>query len=129
MSAAGRSRVISGDLVGRDFARVRLSATGTRARPLRVLLVTAFACAFAIAALRIDILRVRYALGEAVSEEKALVLELRSRSAELESLRDPSRLAELAREQGFRRPDRLLVVAPQAADSPAQPVTAERRRR
>lgn len=114
MSAAGRSRGIAGDLVGRDFARVRLSAHGPRMRPLRWLIVSAFACAFAIAALRIDILRVRYALGEAVSVEKALVLELREGSAALETLRDPTRLAALARERGFRRPDRILEIEPGA---------------
>lgn len=108
MSASSRRTATHGDLVGRDFARVRLPASGLRTRPLRWLLVTGFACAFAIAALRIDILRVRYALGEAVTEEKALVQELRRQAVELEALRDPSRLAELAHERGFRRPERII---------------------
>lgn len=108
MSASTRRPARPGDLVGRDFARVRLPSSGLRARPLGWLLFGAFVCAFAIAVLRIDILRVRYALGEAVSEEKALVQALRRQSAELETLRDPARLAELAHARGFRRPDRIL---------------------
>jgi hypothetical protein len=108
MSASTRRPASAGDLVGRDFARVRLTAAGMRTRPLGWLLVTGFLCAFAIVVLRIDILRVRYALGQAVSEEKALVQELRRESATLETLRDPARLAELARDRGFRRPDLIL---------------------
>ncbi len=108
MSASTRRPASPGDLVGRDFARVRLTASGIRARPLGWILFTAFLCAFAIAVLRIDILRVRYALGQAVIEEKTLVQELRRESATLETLRDPARLAELAHERGFRRPDQIL---------------------
>lgn len=110
---SARRTAAHGDLVGRDFARVRLPAS-RRARPLGWLLAAAFACALAIAALRIDILRVRYALGEAVSEEKTLVQALRRESAELEALRDPARLAELARERGFARPDRVLELGDEA---------------
>jgi hypothetical protein len=116
MSASTRRPARTGDLVGRDFARVRLPASGLRARPLALLLTTGFVCAFAIAVLRIDILRVRYALGEAVSEEKALVQELRRQSAQLETLRDPARLAEFAHDRGFRRPDRIIELHDDARD-------------
>jgi len=116
MSASTRRAASPGDLVGRDFARVRLPAA-RRVRPLGWLLVTAFACAFAIAALRIDILRVRYALGEAIGEEKALQQQLRRQAAELEALRDPSRLAQLARDRGFRRPDRIVDLSAAAPGS------------
>jgi len=108
MSATSRSASRATDLVGRDFARVSLPGSGLRSRPLGWMLLAAFLCAFAIAVLRIDILRVRYALGEAVTQEKMRDQELRRESAALESLRDPSRLAELARKRGFRRPDRIL---------------------
>jgi hypothetical protein len=69
---------------------------------------TAFACALALAALRIDILRVRYALGEAIRQEKALVQQQRQQTAALEALRHPSRLVEVARQRGFATPERVI---------------------
>jgi CO/xanthine dehydrogenase Mo-binding subunit len=107
MSATTR-RAAPGDLVGRDFARVRIATGRIRARPLWWLFVASFACALALAALRIDIRRVRYALGEAIREEKALVQQQRQQTAALETLRDPTRLVELARKRGFARPERVI---------------------
>ncbi len=107
MNAATR-RATSGDLVGRDFARVRISAGRMRARPLGWLLAASFACALAVAALRIDILRVRYALGAAIRDEKALVQQQRQQTAALETLRDPARLVLLAREREFAPPERVI---------------------
>jgi AraC-like DNA-binding protein len=111
-------RAHPGDLVGRDFARVHQASRPSRARALGWLLITGFACALAIAALRIDILRLRYALGEAVSREKQLVQEQRQNTAQLETLRDPSRLAELAHELGFSRPDRVVRLDSSSAEAP-----------
>jgi hypothetical protein len=106
MSATVR-RPTPGDLVGRDFARVR--ASGRLSAPRIAWLVgVAFACALALAALRIDILRVRYALGEAIREEKALVQQQRQQTAELEGLRNPSRLVEVAQRLGFAPPERVI---------------------
>ena len=106
MSAAIR-RANSRDLVGRDFAREpapgRLSA-----RRIVLLVGIAFACALALAALRIDILRVRYALGEAIREEKALVQQQRQQIAVLEGLRNPSRLVEVAQRIGFAPPEHVI---------------------
>lgn len=122
MSATTR-RASPGDLVGRDFARVRISAGRMRTRPLGWLLVTGFVCALALAALRIDILRVRYALGEAIREEKALVQQQRQQTAALETLRDPARLVLLARQRGFAPPERVIELRSerQAARSEAKP--------
>lgn len=106
------------DLVGRDFARVRHGSRPSRASALGWLLITGFACALAIAALRIDILRLRYALGEAVSEEKRLVQTQRQNTAELETLRDPARLAELAGDLGFSRPERVIDLDSGSAETP-----------
>ncbi|HKA14263.1 MAG TPA: hypothetical protein VKH41_04535 [Myxococcota bacterium] len=106
MSATTR-RATPGDLVGRDFARVR--ATGRLStRRIASLVGVAFACALALAALRIDILRVRYALGEAIREEKALVQQQRQQTAALEGLRHPSRLVEFAQRSGFAPPERVI---------------------
>ena len=106
MSATLR-RPTAGDLVGRDFARVR---AGGRLSTRRIvwLVGVAFACALGLAALRIDILRVRYALGEAIREEKALVQQQRQQIAVLEGLRNPSRLVEVAQRLGFAPPERVI---------------------
>jgi hypothetical protein len=114
-SAAGAPRR---DLVGRDLARVRLS--GPRApRPLAALLIGALVAGMGLAALRIDILRLRYALADAVDTEKRLLEEARVWTARKESLRDPSRLAELAAERGFARPRNVIDLRPlRVASSP-----------
>lgn len=110
-----RGRGIEGRLVGRDFARSRPLGSTLRAGALGWLVVVACVCALGLAALRIDILRMRYALGDAVQEERSLALERGRRTAQVESLRDPTRLAELARQRGFGRPERVLELRPQLA--------------
>jgi hypothetical protein len=105
MSASVRT---PGDLVGRDFARVRASSGRLSTRRIAALVAVAFACALGLAALRIDILRVRYALGAALREEKALVQAQRQHTAELEALRHPSRLVEVAGKLGFAPPQRVI---------------------
>jgi hypothetical protein len=120
MSATTR-RAAAADLVGRDFARVRVAGGRRRARPIGWMIAAGFGCALALAALRIDILRVRYALGEAIREEKALVQEQRHLTVEIESLRHPSRLAEVARERGFAQPERVIDLRSGAARGEAEP--------
>jgi hypothetical protein len=116
MSATLR-RGTGGDLVGRDFARVRAPGR-LSARRIAWLVGIAFACALALAALRIDILRVRYALGEAIREEKALVQQQRQQIAVLEGLRNPARLVEVAQRLGFAPPERVIDLRkPQASRS------------
>jgi hypothetical protein len=106
------------DLVGRDLARVRIA--GSRApRPLAALLIGALVAGMGLAALRIDILRLRYALARAVETEKTLLEDQRVWTARKESLRDPSRLAALARERGFERPRNVIDLRPlRLASSP-----------
>ncbi len=123
MSATIR-RPTPGDLVGRDFARVRTSGR-LSARRIAWLVGIGFACALALAALRIDILRVRYALGEAIREEKALVQQQRQQIAVLEGLRNPSRLVEVAQRLGFAPPERVIDLrkssrSPQGREAAAQ---------
>ena len=112
--SAGIRQPTAGDLVGRDFARVRASTARLSTRRIAWLVAIAFACALALAALRIDILRVRYALGEAIREEKALVQQQRQQTAALETLRHPSRLVELAEKRGFAPPRRVIDLRRQA---------------
>jgi hypothetical protein len=67
-----------------------------------------------VAALRVDLIRVRYGLADAVREEKDLLEERRQALARMRSLRDPSRLARLAAGRGLARPERIV-------DLPAEP--------
>ena len=101
-------RALPRNLVGHDFARVRPTLPRPRAGLLGWLLVATITCALALAALRIDILRLRYALGESIETEQTLAQQQRQHQVLLETLRDPSRLAEFARERGFERPTRVL---------------------
>jgi hypothetical protein len=123
MSATTRA---PGDLVGRDFARVRAPGR-LSARRVVWLVAIVFASALGLAALRIDILRVRYALGEAIREEKALVQRQRQQTAALEELRNPSRLVEVAHRLGFAPPERVIDLRGQASRSPqGREATAQR---
>ena len=81
---------------------------GLRAGVLLPVLVTALVVSLGIAALRIDLLRVRYALAAATLEEQRLLDESRSLTAEMRKLRDPYHLALQARDLGFVRPSRLI---------------------
>jgi hypothetical protein len=110
-----------GDLVGRDMhARPRAPGRSFRVSP--ALLVVLLGAALAVAALRVDLIRVRYGLADAVSREKALLEERREAQARLGSLRDPARLANLADEYGLARPERIieLPLLPAVAAAPAE---------
>lgn len=104
-----------GSWVGRDLARLRRTRTPLPARVVGGLVLTGLLCALGLAALRIDILRARYALAEAIREEKALQEDQRRWTAAVETLRDPARLAELARQRGFERPERVVELREPAA--------------
>ena len=101
----------SPDLIGRDLsrlgaprpARVRLSGG-----PVAAALVGLLLAGLALAALRIDILRLRYAMADAVATETRLLEERRVETARAATLSDPARLAELAEERGFARPQRVI---------------------
>lgn len=99
---------------GRGLARLS-SASRRRFRLLPIFLVGALAAGLGLASLRIDILRLRYALAALVRVEKTLLEEQRELQAHVRALRDPSRLAALARERGFSRPDRVIELSPMDA--------------
>jgi hypothetical protein len=95
------------DLVGRDFARPRARrplVSGALPAALAGLLVAALA----LAALRVDLIRVRYGLGEAMREEKELLEQGSTLRARVGALRDPTRLARVAPRYGLARPARVL---------------------
>jgi hypothetical protein len=103
------SRVGSADLVGVDFARVRVAARRRRTW-LPAALVGALLAALGLAQLRLQILRMRYALGEATLEVEALREERSRWTARLETLRGPERLGKLARERGLAPALRVIEV-------------------
>ena len=107
----GRRRRSRGILAGRDLARVRI-APRSRRRLLALLLTGALLAGFSLAALRIDILRLRYALADALAQQQVALEEHRGATARLEALRDPARLASLADERGFSRPRRVIELGP-----------------
>jgi len=97
------------DRVGRALPRGTHVGRSTRRR-LTLLLAAALLGALGVAALRVDLIRVRYGLAEAVREEKALLGDRREAVTRVRALRDPTRLGPLASERGFVRPSRIVAL-------------------
>ncbi len=91
---------------------VDLSGEGRprRARALVPLLILTLITALGIAALRIDLIRTRYALAAATERETTLIEEQRALIAHNRQLRDPVTLAVEARRRGFRPAARIFSV-------------------
>lgn len=104
-------------LIGRDLAE---RAPRISARRLLPVLVASLVVALGLAALRLEVLRLRYALGDAALAEQRLVEEERDLIAQHRRLRDPVRLAREAQALGFVRPETLIVLP----EPPAPPATA-----
>ena len=123
----------TGSWVGIDFSGPR---PARRTRGMIPLLLIASVVALGVAALRIDLIRVRYAMAEVTEAEDRLREEQRQLIARKRQLRDPVALAELARARGFRAPlvsvslpdparTRPLVSSPApATDAGPAPVSA-----
>jgi len=99
------------ELIGRDIAGTPLRSR-PRSRLFPVALVGALIAALCLAALRVDLIRQRYDLAEAMKTEKQLLERKRLLTAQSRRLRDPARLSRLAAERGFVRPDRLIDIEP-----------------
>ena len=110
MSRAREATRGNAQLIGRDLARMRVLVPRRRRFAPLALLGTMLA-ALGLAALRIDLIRVRYGLAEAVREEKGLLEEHRAVRARLGTLRDPTRLARLAAELQLARPERVVELS------------------
>jgi hypothetical protein len=104
----------SADKVGRDYAHLR-SRDRKASPPWLVITVGAVVAALMIASLRVSILRLRYQLSAAVSEETKLLERQRAVTVTLRELRDPARLHHLAAERGFSRPERVIQLSVPAA--------------
>jgi hypothetical protein len=103
LQARGSSQV----LVGRDFSREAEPAR-SRVALWAALVGGALIAALLTTSLRVDILRLRYALGEAVKEEATLLERSRVLTVARRELRDPHHLRRLAEQRGFVRPGRVI---------------------
>jgi len=119
--AGARRRATPRQWVGRDLARAPRLAVRARRRHTAALLLGALAAALSLAALRVDNLRLRYALADALAREKALLETRRVATAQIERLRDPARLAQLARARGLARPTRVVELSPTPAHARSRP--------
>lgn len=108
-------------IVGRDLARRHRVLEPARRRFVPVVLALGVVAGLGVAALRIDLIRVRYGLADALAEEKALLEERRAALALLRERRDPAQLARLARERGFVRPARIVDLSRAPRDSGQRP--------
>lgn len=99
------SRIQRQGLVGCDLSRFS-AAPRRRIRP--GLIAGLLLAALLLTALRVRIIHLGYALGEAIERENALQEEHRVLAAELEALRSPERLSDLAVRHGFTRPEHVI---------------------
>jgi len=107
--------------IGVDLARFQ---GAPRSRTLVPLIALALVVALGVAALRIDLIRTRYAVAASLDQEQTLIEEQRALIVRLRALRDPSVLAALARKRGYRPAERVIVLAdpmpgPRATTDPA----------
>ncbi len=104
------------NLIGRDLA---IDAPRSR---LPIWLIPGIAvggvfAALAIAYVRVELIGQGYKRYSAVERLQSLEEEQRSLTARVRELRDPARLAALAREMGLSRPDHVITLAP-SGDEP-----------
>jgi hypothetical protein len=116
------------DLVGRDLAEAPRRAR-SRARLRLPIAVGAVIAALLLVTLRVEILRLRYALAEVASQEEELLARSRQVTVRVRELRDPARLRTLAAERGFGRPERVLSLELSAGSPPAVSAPAPEARR
>jgi len=107
--------------IGVDLSNDR-ARRGSRA--LLPLLVLALVAGLGVAALRIDLIRTRYALATAMAEEQRLLEEQRVLIVRKRQLRDPVALAVQARERGFKPPTTVFFL-PDPAPPSGSPAIAE----
>ena len=99
-------------MIGLDVAE--RASTASRAGWGLLLVGVVMLVALCLAALRVEILRARYELGELARAESTLLAERDALRVEVRALRHPDRLARLARELGFAPPERVIDLRPGA---------------
>lgn len=103
-------------LVGRDFAPVP-TRVRRPLRPVVPLVIGTVIAALLLVTLRVEILRLRYAVAEAAREEERLLERERHMTVRVQELRDPARLRSLAQARGFTRPRSVLTLRLPAEDA------------
>ncbi len=102
-------------LVGRDLA----NDAPRRRIPIWLIpgiVVGGVFAALAIAHVRVELIGQGYKRYDAVGRLQTLEEEKRILTARVRELRDPARLARLAREMGLSRPDRVIALAPPGSE-------------
>ncbi|MCH8130925.1 MAG: hypothetical protein IIA30_00090 [Myxococcales bacterium] len=92
--------------VGRDMTADSRSRRSRQLLP--ALVIGCLIAGLGIAWLRVDLIRVRYGLADALHQEKVLLEQQRRDRARLRALRDPTRLARLVERYGLARPKKII---------------------
>jgi predicted nucleic acid-binding protein len=79
-----------------------------RRQELAALLAGVLLAGLALSALRVHVTELRYRRAEALQEEQRLLDQQRQLTVDVQGRRDPMRLQELARAQGFVSPERVI---------------------
>ena len=98
-----------------DWLRKDLAKPRTRTRsalPLLPIALGVFTAYVGLVALRGEIQRLSYEVGAAVQTETQALERECAAAVAVRELRDPRRLRELAAEQGFVVPERVIALAP-----------------
>jgi hypothetical protein len=107
----GRGALVAGRDVTHEPAGARRRLP---ARQIAVVLSGAVCAALLLVVLRIDSIRLRYRLADALRAEQQLQEQERHLTVDVRRLRHPLRLAELGRGLGLGRPERVIELV--AAD-------------
>jgi hypothetical protein len=96
---------------GRDLSQPpERSQRVPRVRQVAVVVAGAVCAALLLVVLRVDSIRQRYRLADAVRTEHTLLEQQRRLSVDVRRLRHPLRLAELGRELGLGRAERVIAL-------------------
>ncbi len=93
---------------GRPATARRRPTTAAQTRWIAACIAAGVVAALGVVAMRNDLLRVQYGLARALEETRSLERERNAALARVREQRDPARLAQLARERGFVRPERIV---------------------
>lgn len=96
--------------IGIDVSSDRVPRTPRGVYPLFAAAAVVVLAALAVAAVRIDLIRTRYAVSAAMERENELIEEQRQLIVRRRQLRDPVELAVQARERGFRPPTHVVAL-------------------
>lgn len=113
----GASRL---DLIGLDVSGRRIRVRGWLGWPV---IAAGLVLALGVAALRVDLTRMRYALAAGLASEQQLLDEQRQLTSRMRALRDPAELTRRARALGFVHPERVIDLP--TATSPSLEPTPE----